>query len=77
MLGVSIAPPGTAEAACASDSTSRSPSAPVGTSATPGLVQNCPSPRVTEPARPLPIASARSAAAAGVTTSGLVLPSSP
>ena len=77
MLGVSIAPPGICAAASPSALTSRSPSSPAGTNARPGLVQNWPTPRVTEPASPEAIASARSAAADGVTTSGLMLPSSP
>jgi len=43
----------------------RSPPGPSGTNARPGFVQNCPAPRVTEPASPAPISAARSAAAAG------------
>lgn len=50
---------------------------PAGTSSTPGLVQNCPAPRVNEPMKPATISSARSAAAAAVTKTGLVLPNSP
>jgi hypothetical protein len=77
MAGVSMRPPGTGAAELTSARISRSPSSPSGTNASPGLVQNCPSPSVNEPARPRPISSARSATAAGVTTNGLMLPSSP
>ncbi len=55
----------------------RSPAGPRGARTSPGLTQNWPVPRVIEPARPLPISSARSSAAASVTTTGLRLPSSP
>ncbi len=54
-----------------------SPSGPSGTSASPGFVQNCPVPRVNDPTQPSAISTARSAAAAGVTVSGLSDPSSP
>jgi hypothetical protein len=61
--------------------TSRAASAgralPAGTSSHPGFVQNWPAPRVKEPTNPSAISAGRSAAAAGVTTTGLVLPSSP
>ena len=64
-------------AASATASTSRSPASPAGTNTSPGLVQNWPTPRVKEAASPAPICSARSAAAASVTTTGLREPSSP
>ena len=63
--------------ASVSDLTSPSPAAPEGTSTRPGLTQNWPTPSVIEPARPVPMASARSAAAASVTTTGFSEPSSP
>ncbi len=47
---------------------------PAGTSSSPGLVQNCPIPRVNDPTNPVAIASARAAAAAGVTTTVLTVP---
>ena len=66
-------------AATAAEAASRnaSPSAPSGTSARPGFVQNCPLPSVNDATQPCAIAGARSAAAAGVTASGLSEPSSP
>ncbi len=54
-----------------------SPSAPSGTKAMPGLVQNCPLPRVNEPNRPSAISAPRASAAPRVTISGLRLESSP
>ncbi|GAA2896453.1 hypothetical protein GCM10010472_63760 [Pseudonocardia halophobica] len=48
-----------------------------GTSTIPGLVQNWPDPSVTDPANPAAISSARAVQPAGVTTTGLVDPSSP
>ena len=63
--------------AAAQASTSPSPAAPTGTKARPGLVQNWPDPRAIDAARPSPMAGPRSSAAAGVTTRGFTLPSSP
>lgn len=54
-----------------------SPAAPDGTNTSPGFTQNWPTPSVMEPASPVPIASARSAAAASVITTGFSEPSSP
>ena len=48
-----------------------------GATSNPGLVQNCPAPRVKEPTQPSAIAAPRSAAALGVMNIGLMLPSSP
>lgn len=60
-----------------SDFSSWSPASPAGARTKPGLVQNCPAPMLIELPRPAPICSARSAAAASVTTTGLSEPSSP
>ena len=48
-----------------------------GTNSSPGFVQNCPAPNEKEARNPVVIASARWAAAAAVTKTGLTLPSSP
>ena len=77
MALVSIVAPAPADTAAAQASTSPSPAAPTGTKARPGLVQNWPDPRAIDAARPSPMAGPRSSAAAGVTTRGFTLPSSP
>ena len=47
------------------------------TTTTPGFVQNCPAPIVSDAAHPAPISAPRAEAAAGSTKTGLIDPSSP
>ncbi len=63
--------------ASTSAATNASPWLPAGTNARPGLVQNCPTPRVNEFASPVAISADRFWAADGQMTSGFSAPSSP
>ena len=77
MPSVSMVCPSTDESAAAAASVKLSASVPSRTMATPGLVQNCPTPIVSDPAHPVPSASARAAIAPGNRNIGLIDPSSP
>ncbi len=67
-----MVPPWLAATAAPSGSTSAS-----GAKSRPGLVQNWPTPMVSDCANAVAISSGRAAAASGSTTAGFTLPSSP
>ena len=58
-------------------SANASASGPSITTATPGLVQNCPTPIVSDAAQPFPISAPLAFTAAGIRNIGLIEPTSP
>ncbi len=77
MSRVSSMPAGTAPTAVDAATRTASPSLPAGTKNSPGFVQYWPSDKVKEATKPAATSFGRSRAAAGVTTTGFTLPSSP